>query len=74
MLCALYGIADKYILYNASRSRAVDKETDKLSPLNENGIIWDIENPGSDEQRPVQNGLLKQNTSEVRVPDDISHD
>ena len=65
--------ADKYISYNASRSRAVDKESDKLSPLNENGCIWDVVNPGSDEQRPVQNGI-KQNTSEVGISDDITYD
>ncbi|KAL3536505.1 hypothetical protein ACH5RR_004966 [Cinchona calisaya] len=71
---ALRTLADKYISYSSSRSRAVDKESDKLSPLNENGFIWDVVNPGSDEQPAVQNGLPKQNTSEVGIPDDITHD
>lgn len=70
---ALRNLADKYISYNASRSRALDKESDKLSPLSENGFIWDVVNPGSDEQQPVQNGI-KQNTSEVGISDDITRD
>lgn len=56
-----------------ARSRAADKETDKLPTSNDNGFIWETADPGFDEQ-PVENGLRKRNASEVGIPDDSVHD
>lgn len=64
--------ADKYLSHIA-RSRAADKETDKLPTSNDNGFIWETADPGFDEQ-PVENGLRKRNASEVGIPDDSVHD
>lgn len=64
--------ADKYISYVAPRSGAVERDFDKLTHGVENGFIWDIINPGSDEL-PVEDGLSKESTSEVGVSDGSAH-
>lgn len=61
---ALRCLADKYISYIAPRSGAVDRDLNNLSLESENGFIWDIINPGSDEPS-VEDGLSKESTSEV---------
>ncbi|XP_057498908.1 RNA polymerase II C-terminal domain phosphatase-like 2 [Actinidia eriantha] len=61
---ALRYLAGTYTSYIASRSGAVDRDFDKLSLGGENGFIWDIINPGSDELA-VEDGLSKESTSEV---------
>uniref|UniRef100_A0A5B7B4W3 protein-serine/threonine phosphatase n=1 Tax=Davidia involucrata TaxID=16924 RepID=A0A5B7B4W3_DAVIN len=61
---ALRSLADKYISSVAPHSEAVDGDFDKLSLDNDNGFLWDIINPGSDELL-VEDGLLKESTSEV---------
>ncbi|KAH7844554.1 hypothetical protein Vadar_029285 [Vaccinium darrowii] len=61
---ALRCLADKYISYVAPHSGAVDRDFDKLTRGVENGFIYDIINPGSDEL-PVEDGLSKESTSEV---------
>ncbi|KAA8517393.1 hypothetical protein F0562_017686 [Nyssa sinensis] len=60
---ALRSLADKYISY-ISPPGAVDRDFDKLSLDNENGFLWDLINPGSDELQ-VEDGLPKESTSEV---------
>lgn len=64
--------ADKYISYVAPHSGAVDRDFDKLTRGVENGFIYDIINPGSDEL-PVEDGLSKESTSEVGVSDGSAH-
>ena len=63
----------KYTSYIASCSGAVDRDFDKLSLGGENGFIWDIINPGSDELA-VEDGLSKESTSEVGVSDGSAPD
>ncbi|XP_059667967.1 RNA polymerase II C-terminal domain phosphatase-like 2 isoform X2 [Cornus florida] len=60
---ALRSLADKYVSYIAPRSGA-DKDFDKPSLGNENGFLWDIIGPGSDDML-VEDGLPKESTSEV---------
>lgn len=63
--------ADKYLLHIA-RNRAADREIDKISPFGDNGFIWESVNPGSDEQM-VENGLQKNYSTEVAIPEDTAH-
>ncbi|OMO85081.1 Double-stranded RNA-binding protein [Corchorus capsularis] len=65
---ALHNLAEKYVAYTAPRSRAVDRDFDKLSLANENGFLWDV-NPASNEA-VREDGLNKDGTSEVRISDD----
>ncbi|CAI9097322.1 OLC1v1033716C1 [Oldenlandia corymbosa var. corymbosa] len=62
---ALHALADKYKAHNANRSKAVDREFNRNSATNENGLIWDVSSPGSNSQQPVENGLPKQSTYKV---------
>lgn len=59
--------ADKYLLHIA-RNRAANKEIDKISPLDDNGFIWESVNPGSDEQL-----VPKNYSTEVAIPEDTAH-
>lgn len=61
-------IAEKYVSYIAPRSGVVDRDFDKLSLGNENGFIWDIAGPGSNELQ--KDGVPKESTSEVGISDD----
>ncbi|KAL2480462.1 RNA polymerase II C-terminal domain phosphatase-like 2 [Abeliophyllum distichum] len=61
---ALRSLADKYISYIALHSRAVDNDFDRLSVQRENGFLWDVVNPVSDE-RPENNGFPNQNPTEI---------
>ena len=63
------GIADKYVSYIAPRSGAVDRDFDKLSLGTENGFIWDIVSPGSNEFLK-EDGVAKESTSEVGISND----
>ncbi|OVA02669.1 NLI interacting factor [Macleaya cordata] len=63
---ALHSLADKYVAYIAPDSGAMDKDLDKLSLGNENGILWDIVNPGLDEL-PGEAALTNLSTSEVGI-------
>ncbi|KAK4396133.1 RNA polymerase II C-terminal domain phosphatase-like 2 [Sesamum angolense] len=68
---ALRSLADNYISYISPHSTAVDNDFDRLLLEKENGFLWDIVKPGS-EAPQVNNGLLKQNTSEVGILDNSS--
>ncbi|KAJ4977872.1 hypothetical protein NE237_008652 [Protea cynaroides] len=46
---ALHNLADEYKDISAADSGAVDKDLDKLSLGNENGFLWEIVDPGSEE-------------------------
>lgn len=61
---ALHCLAEKYVAYIAPRSGAVDGDFDKLSLGNENGFLWDIVSPGTNELLR-EDGLPKESTSEV---------
>jgi RNA polymerase II C-terminal domain phosphatase-like 1/2 len=61
---ALHSLADKYVSYIAPRSGAVDRDFDKLSLGTENGFIWDIVSPGSNEFLK-EDGVAKESTSEA---------
>ncbi|XWS43835.1 hypothetical protein CRYUN_Cryun16bG0138500 [Craigia yunnanensis] len=65
---ALHNLAEKYVAYIAPRSGAVDRDFNKLSLGTENGFLWDV-NPASNEALR-EDGLPKDNTSEVGIPDD----
>ncbi|XVE76532.1 hypothetical protein DITRI_Ditri12bG0181300 [Diplodiscus trichospermus] len=65
---ALHNLAEKYVAYLAPRSGAVDRDFNKLSLGTENGFLWDA-NPASNEALR-EDGLPKENTSEVGIPDD----
>ncbi|XP_020553536.1 RNA polymerase II C-terminal domain phosphatase-like 2 isoform X1 [Sesamum indicum] len=69
---ALRSLADNYISYISPHSKAVDNDFDRLLLEKENGFLWDIVKPGS-EAPQVNNGLPKQNTSEVGILDNSSH-
>ncbi|KAL0309960.1 UNVERIFIED_CONTAM: RNA polymerase II C-terminal domain phosphatase-like 2 [Sesamum radiatum] len=69
---ALRSLADNYISYISPHSTAVDNDFDRLLLEKENGFLWDIVKPGS-EAPQVNNGLPKQNTSEVGILDNSSH-
>ncbi|XP_022882351.1 RNA polymerase II C-terminal domain phosphatase-like 2 isoform X3 [Olea europaea var. sylvestris] len=60
---ALRGLADNYISYIALHSRAVDNDCDRLSVQRENGFLWDVVNPVSDEW-PENNEFPNQNPTE----------
>ncbi|KAK9986076.1 hypothetical protein SO802_031027 [Lithocarpus litseifolius] len=60
---ALHNLAEKYVSYIAPRSGVVDRDFDKLSLGNENGFIWDIAGPGSNELQ--KDGVPKESTSEA---------
>ncbi|XP_059462490.1 RNA polymerase II C-terminal domain phosphatase-like 2 isoform X2 [Corylus avellana] len=60
---ALHSLAEKYVAYIAPRSGAVDGDFDKLSLGNENGFLWDIVSPGTNELLR-EDGLPKESTSE----------
>lgn len=64
----LHGISEKYLAYIAPRSGAVDRDFNKLSLGTENGFLWDV-NPASSEALR-EDGLPKDSTSEVGIPDD----
>ncbi|KAK9289962.1 hypothetical protein L1049_008124 [Liquidambar formosana] len=61
---ALHSLADKYVTYITPRSGAVDRDFDKLSLGNENGFLWEIINPGTNELS-TGDGLPKESTSEA---------
>lgn len=59
--------------YIAPRSTTVDNDLNKDILEKENGFLWDITEPGT-EELPVSNGFPKQNNSEVGHFDNSSHD
>ncbi|KAL8517286.1 hypothetical protein ACS0TY_015499 [Phlomoides rotata] len=70
---ALRSLAENYISYVAPNSAAVDNnDFDRLVLEKENGFLWDIVKPESEEP-PVNNGFRKQHNSEVGIFDNTSH-
>ncbi|KAL3826102.1 hypothetical protein ACJIZ3_022131 [Penstemon smallii] len=69
---ALRSLAENYISYIAPRAKAVGDDFEKLIVERENGFLWDIVEPRSEEQL-VNNGFPKQNTSEVEISGNASH-
>ncbi|KAI3474727.1 hypothetical protein Pfo_029912 [Paulownia fortunei] len=69
---ALRSLADNYISCIAPHSTAVDNDFDRSFLEKENGFLWDIVKPGSEEHL-VNNGFPKKNTSEVGIFDNTSH-
>ncbi|KAI3473155.1 hypothetical protein Pfo_030447 [Paulownia fortunei] len=69
---ALHSLADNYISCIAPHSTAVDNDFDRSFLEKENGFLWDIVKPGSEEHL-VNNGFPKKNTSEVGIFDNTSH-
>lgn len=65
----VHGIAEKYVAYIAPRSGAVDKDFDKLSLENNNGFLFDINDPGSTELLK-EDELPKESAPEVGILDD----
>lgn len=55
-----------------SQNGVVDKDSDKVSPGNENGFLWDPLSPG--DEKPVEGTLSKDNAPEVGVCDEAAHD
>lgn len=66
-------VAENYVSYVAPHSTGVDNDFDRLCLEKENGFLWDIVKPGSEELL-VNNGFPKQNNSEVGTLDNTSHD
>lgn len=60
----LYDFVDKYVAHTAPHSEVVDRDFDKLSLGKENGILWEIINPGLDKQLS-EDGVPKENPFEV---------
>ncbi|PIN25032.1 Phosphoprotein phosphatase [Handroanthus impetiginosus] len=69
---ALRSLADNYISHIAPHCTAAGNDFDKLILEKENGFLWDIVKPGS-EDSSVNNGFPKQNTSEMGTLDNTSH-
>lgn len=68
-LTILYnGISEKYVAYIAPHSGAVDRDFNKLSLGTENGFLWDADPESNEALR--EDGIPKDNTSEVGIPDD----
>ncbi|XP_051131335.1 RNA polymerase II C-terminal domain phosphatase-like 2 isoform X2 [Andrographis paniculata] len=69
---ALRSLADSYIAYVESCSTITGNNFDKLFLEKENGFLWDIEQPKSEEPL-VSNGFPKKNASEVGTPENTPH-
>jgi len=56
---------EKYVAHVEPQCRVVDKEFDKLSLGRDNGFLWDVVNPESNELQTEDGGVPRENASEV---------
>ncbi|KOM37544.1 hypothetical protein LR48_Vigan03g092600 [Vigna angularis] len=61
---ALRSLAEKYVAHVEPQCRVVDREFDKLSLGRDNGFLWDVVNPESNEPQ-TEDGMPRENASEV---------
>ncbi|XP_027928333.1 RNA polymerase II C-terminal domain phosphatase-like 2 isoform X2 [Vigna unguiculata] len=62
---ALRSLAEKYVAHVEPQCRVVDKEFDKLSLGRDNGFLWDVVNPESNELQTEDGGVPRENASEA---------
>ncbi|XP_014514150.1 RNA polymerase II C-terminal domain phosphatase-like 2 isoform X1 [Vigna radiata var. radiata] len=61
---ALRSLAEKYVAHVEPQCRVVDREFDKLSLGRDNGFLWDVVNPESNELQ-TEDGVPRENVSEA---------
>ncbi|BAT84134.1 hypothetical protein VIGAN_04141500 [Vigna angularis var. angularis] len=61
---ALRSLAEKYVAHVEPQCRVVDREFDKLSLGRDNGFLWDVVNPESNEPQ-TEDGMPRENASEA---------
>ncbi|XP_047156001.1 RNA polymerase II C-terminal domain phosphatase-like 2 isoform X1 [Vigna umbellata] len=61
---ALQSLAEKYVAHVEPQCRVVDREFDKLSLGRDNGFLWDVVNPESNEPQ-TEDGMPRENASEA---------
>ncbi|KAK7373941.1 hypothetical protein VNO80_07363 [Phaseolus coccineus] len=61
---ALRSLAEKYVAHVEPQCRVVDREFDKLSLGRDNGFLWDVVNPESNELQR-EDGVPRENASEA---------
>ncbi|KAG2404681.1 RNA polymerase II C-terminal domain phosphatase-like 2 [Vigna angularis] len=61
---ALRSLAEKYVAHVEPQCRVVDREFDKLSLGRDNGFLWDVVNPESNEPQ-TEDGMPRENASET---------